>query len=161
MHCSIVNVCCLRDPEETLVRLLVLLLFWMILVRQRVVHFASSELIDVLAWAPSPLDLMGLVYALASLSLSIFHCFVAEIHAMPHLDLMVSLCALALPVPSEVPDYVVVCCFVRVALRVPLALVSAPLEVPCSVTVAQCSPFLFSFGIVGACSSAMSVVAFQ
>ena len=143
MHCLIVNVCCWRDPEETSLWLPALLSFCMLL------HFAPVEMIDVLAWVPSPSDLMGLVCALTSLSLSVFHCCVAESYSIPRSDLMVSLCALALPAPLEVPDSVLVCCVIGVALSVSLALVSAPLEVPCSVAVAQCSPLFFHPGLWG------------
>ena len=102
MHCEIVNVCRWQDPEETLLWLPAALLFCVILHVPPGNYVLQSEKIDVLAWAPSPLDLMGLVYALTSLALSVFHCCVAEIHAM--------LCALALPAPLEVPNYVVVWC---------------------------------------------------
>ena len=153
MHCAIVNVCCWRDPEETLLRLPAPLSFCMLLHVPPGNYVPHSEMIDVLAWAPSPSpsDLMGLVYALTSLALLVFHCCVAEVHAMPRSDLMVVLCALALSTPSEVLNSVVVCCGAGVAVRVSLALVLAPLEVPCSIAVVQCSPLLFSSGIVGAC----------
>ena len=86
---------------------------------------------------------MGSVYSLVSVALSVFHCCVAEIHAM--------LCALALLAPSEVPYAVVV--------GVSLALVSAPSEVPaysdglsvvcCICEVAQIEPGSSVVSVVG------------
>ena len=127
MHCAIVNVCCWRDPEETSLRLPVPLLFCVLLHIPPGNHVLHLENIDLLAWAPSPPDLMRLVYALMSVALS--DC-VAEIHAILRPDLVVLLCASVLLSPFEVPDSVVVRCGVGVAVGVSLALVSAPSEVP-------------------------------
>ena len=87
---SIANVCCWRDLEEILLRLPAPLSFY-IPPGKPVLH--SAEKIALLAWAPSPSDLMGSVYSLVSVALSVLHCCVAEIHSM--------LCALALLAPSE------------------------------------------------------------
>ena len=130
MHCTIVNVCCWRDPEETSLRLPAPLSFGVLLHIPPGNHVLHSEKIDLLAWAPSSSDLMRLVFTLTSVALLVFHCCVAEIYAMLRPDVVVLVCALALLAPSEVADSVVVCCGVGVAVGVFLALVLAPLEVP-------------------------------
>ena len=117
---SIANVCCWRDLEETLLRLPAPLSFY-IPPGNPVLHL---EKIDLLAWAPSLSDLMGSVYSLVSVALSVFHCCVAEIHSMLWFWRFARRSAFAPTrvAPSEVPYPAVV--------GMSLALVSAPSEVP-------------------------------
>ena len=80
-HSLIVNVCCWRGPDLTLLLLPALLSFWMLL--------APLELIDVLAWALSPSKVPDSVV-------------VIHVMLLPCLTLLV--CALAPHAPSEVLD---------------------------------------------------------
>ena len=150
---SLVHACCGRD----LARALFLLrlgsmpappVFWTLLV-------LLLESVDALAWACWPADLMGSVYSLVSVALSVAHSCVAEVHSMLWLWDFARCSAFAptLVPPSEVPYPAVV--------GMSLALVLAPSEVPAysdrvSVVRWACRVARFE-----PCSSAVSVVGVQ